>query len=253
MEVFLSWSGERSHGVARAFYGWLPHVIQDIQPFFSTDSISKGEAWLTRIREGLAASNGVGLFFLTPEALSSSWLMFEAGGIAALDKQRVCTICIDLAPRELEPPLSFFQATQLVREDIFKLVSDLNKNLPKPLGAEVLEKSFERTWPDLEAQLQALTASAPKKEAETKKAPPHPVSQDLAPVMDALRRIEARLGTLEQQQHVVVHPDLAARNYLRSYTPLGSPEVLLRGLGAAPADGILFKAANEAKDSQGGK
>jgi hypothetical protein len=140
MKVFLSWSGARSHAVARAFHEWLPSVVQQADPWISSDSISKGDTWLSQVREALDASNGVGLFFLTNESLSSEWLLFEAGGIAALGQKRVCTVCIDMAPGQLKPPLNFFQATTLEQEDIFRLVGDLNQMTVKPVAQESCRK-----------------------------------------------------------------------------------------------------------------
>jgi hypothetical protein len=118
MKVFLSWSGEHSHSIAQAFNERLPTVIQSVKPRLSSEHISKGATWLEELRKALSESNGIGLFFLTREALRSEWLLFEAGGIAALDKQRVCTVCIDVPSGELTPPLNFFQATNLERQDV---------------------------------------------------------------------------------------------------------------------------------------
>lgn len=198
MDVFLSWSGARSHGVARAFHEWLPSVIQQLQPFLSSESIGKGETWLSGIRDALTASDGVGIFFLTKEALTSQWLLFEAGGIASLGKQRVCTVCVDLSPQELKPPLSFYQATKLERDDVLKLVEDLNQHLPRPLSPHILTKSFDRSWSDLEGSLQKVPKAEPAKQSGPK--PAQEASPAPSEVMEALRRIEGRIGNLEQAQ-----------------------------------------------------
>lgn len=194
MNVFLSWSGARSQSVARAFHEWLPSVIQQIDPWISTDSISKGEVWLSNIRQALLDSNGFGLFFLTREAITSEWLLFEAGGIASMGMQRVCTVCIDLEPHDLRPPLSFFQATRLERSDVERLLEDLNKQLARPLAPKILARAFERAWPDLAPQLE----SSKQIQAEVPKAKATVPAQSDDRVLDALRRVEARLGALER-------------------------------------------------------
>lgn len=200
MRVFLSWSGERSHDVAQAFHDWLPTVLQEVDPFLSTKSIKKGATWLNEIREALSASNGVGLFFLTAQAITSPWLLFEAGGIAALGERRVCTVLVDLQTAELEPPLSLFQWTSLNPDDVRKLVEDLNTQLSKPLSPNILDKSFGRAWPELEARLKELP-SAVALEAKKRKTPEQDASHlAIENVLESLRRIENRIGAVELHQ-----------------------------------------------------
>ena len=203
MKVFLSWSGLHSHGAAKAFYDWLPHVIQDVEPWLSTEDIQKGETWLASIKDAIATARGIGLFFVTREALSSAWLMFEAGGIAALDERRVCTICVDIEPRDVNPPLSFFQSTKLEKDDVYRLLLSLNALLPRPLQPSVLEKSFERTWQTLETALELAKVAVPERDKSEKKSA---VPSDLSSVLDGIRRIESRIGVLEQQQRMALLP-----------------------------------------------
>jgi len=42
MKVFISWSGELSHKVARIFRDWLPNVVQILEPYVSSEDIDKG-------------------------------------------------------------------------------------------------------------------------------------------------------------------------------------------------------------------
>lgn len=73
MKVFISWSGERSRAVAEALRNWLPHVIQGLQPWFSSNDIDKGVRWATDIAANLQESR-VGIICLTPENLESPWI-----------------------------------------------------------------------------------------------------------------------------------------------------------------------------------
>jgi hypothetical protein len=66
MRIFVSWSGERSHGVAEALRNWLPHVIQGLQPWLSSNDIDKGARWAADIASHLEESR-VGIICLTPE------------------------------------------------------------------------------------------------------------------------------------------------------------------------------------------
>lgn len=42
MRVFISWSGETSHKVALALHGWLPKVVQALNPWVSTEDMIYG-------------------------------------------------------------------------------------------------------------------------------------------------------------------------------------------------------------------
>ena len=52
MKVFISWSGERSRLVATALHQWLPLVINDVDPFISSD-IDAGACWQSEVAAGL--------------------------------------------------------------------------------------------------------------------------------------------------------------------------------------------------------
>jgi TIR domain len=86
MKVFISWSGERSRAVAEVLRQWLPNVIQAVTSWVSLDDIEKGAPWSTDIAVQLGECRA-GLICLTPENLSASWLLFEAGALSkTLDK-----------------------------------------------------------------------------------------------------------------------------------------------------------------------
>lgn len=44
MHVFLCWSGAASHPIAHALHGFLGDVIQDLEPFLSSERIRTGKS-----------------------------------------------------------------------------------------------------------------------------------------------------------------------------------------------------------------
>ena len=150
MDIFISWSGDRSRIVAESFKDWLPRVIQRLKPWISASDIDKGARWLKEISKKLEVIN-FGIICLTPENLDEPWILFETGALSkALDSSSVCPILLDLDPSSLKGPLSQFQATKLQKDDILKFIMTLNKNLKdEKLPESQLEESYNLWWPKL--------------------------------------------------------------------------------------------------------
>ncbi len=165
MNIFISWSGNRSKLLAESLRDWLPNVIQKLKPWMSASDIDKGSRWLKEISEKLESTN-FGIICLTPENLNEPWILFEAGALSkAIDNSMVCPILLDLDPSLLKGPLSQFQATQGSRDDISKLLGTLNRNLEDgKLTEKRLEEAFTLWWPKLESQIHGIPSTDPKLE-----------------------------------------------------------------------------------------
>ena len=61
MKVFVSWSLPRSKAVAEALAGWLPLVIQAVDPWISSE-MTKGVRWTPELAKKLEESK-VGISF----------------------------------------------------------------------------------------------------------------------------------------------------------------------------------------------
>ena len=157
MDIFISWSGERSKSLAEALRDWLPKVIQNLNPWISVSDIEKGARWLKDISEKLETTN-FGIFCLTPENIEEPWVLFEAGALSkALGSSLVCPILHDFEPSALSGPLSQFQATKLQKEDMFKLLQSINKCLGEnALSESLLQEAFGVWWPKLEEKIQHI-------------------------------------------------------------------------------------------------
>jgi hypothetical protein len=148
MKVFLSWSGEKSQGIAEVFNEWLPNVIQSIEPFLSTRDIAKGTEWRVELENQLKNTE-IGIFFLTKDNINSPWVAFEAGSLNIK-----LPFVFDIEANDMIGPLAGHQVTRFNREDIRNLLVTLNNRLGnEKLNDRSLEKLFEIHWPHLVIQL----------------------------------------------------------------------------------------------------
>lgn len=174
MKVFFCHSGGTSQKVAQGLKELISLVIQQVQPFFSEEDITKGQEWKAALSKELNETS-FGILCLTgvlPDNLTSPWIHFEGGAIfKGSTDARVCTYVYKVPHFELKPPLSDFQYTKAEKEDTLKLLQTLNKRLPsKSLESSQLEKTFGKFWPEFEETLRELEkhgSSAPKKQERT--------------------------------------------------------------------------------------
>ncbi|HEY2234511.1 MAG TPA: toll/interleukin-1 receptor domain-containing protein [Candidatus Angelobacter sp.] len=186
MDVFISWSGERSRAAAEALRGWLPKIINAIKPWLSSEDIDKGSQWGTDVASRLEAAKA-GIICLTPGNLHSDWILFEAGALSkTLQNTYVCPFLIGLEPSDVKPPLAQFQATKATKDDVLKLLKTLNTALgDNGLTDAHIAEAFEVWWPKLESQLLALPG-------DDSKAQPHRSERDLLEEILALVRNQNR-------------------------------------------------------------
>ena len=157
MDVFISWSGERSRAAAEALREWLPMVINAIEPWLSSADIDKGSRWATELSVRMEVSKA-GIICLTPSNLRAEWVLFEAGALSkTITNTFVCPFLIDLKPTDLRGPLAQFQAVRATnKKEVLELIKTLNTAQEKPLLEKLLGSAFEMWWPALTAQLQNL-------------------------------------------------------------------------------------------------
>jgi hypothetical protein len=157
MKLFLSWSGEKSRKVAIALRDWLPCIFQEIKPFVSSEDLRKGKRWLLEMTEQLETAT-CGIVCLTRNNVLSPWVLFEAGALSKSVKESYAfTLLLDgLRPTDLDGPLSHFQHTSFDENDFRKLLRTINEALAeKRLQDQLLEKLFEKFWPDISSAVTA--------------------------------------------------------------------------------------------------
>jgi D-ribose pyranose/furanose isomerase RbsD len=195
MKVFICWSEDRSKVVAETLRDWLKKVIQQLEPFLSTQDIRTGKRWSLEIASQLGETK-FGILCLTRENLDSPWLNFEAGALSKTIDNRtfVCPYLIGgLQPAEVPDPLGQFQSNLADREGTLKLIKTINSALTeKKLEEVVLNETFEKFWPDLEKALRTLP---PVKGEEI---PKRKVEDMVEEILNTVRGLTFRMQNLEE-------------------------------------------------------
>jgi len=162
VKVFISWSGQRSRAAAKELHEWLQLILPTIEPWMSDTDLDKGSRWAAGIGERLEEMSA-GISVLTPENLTSPWLNFEAGAISkAFGEGRVMTFLIGgLSATDVPQPLAQFQPTSRTREDITKMITDLNRLAGSSMRDHILAKQIQAWWPQLDEKLAEIENDAP--------------------------------------------------------------------------------------------
>lgn len=167
MNIFLSWSGDRSKHIAEILKTRLPYFFQAVKPWMSSTDIDKGARWSTDIASKLAECT-MGIICLTPENFDAPWILFEAGALSkTLDNTHVCPLLFEIDPSDYKGPLVQFQATKFAEEDFKKLIHTINKCLDDKISDAQIEESFQAWWPKIELELKKLSST--KKELPPKR------------------------------------------------------------------------------------
>ncbi len=208
MKVFISWSGERSKLVAELLNDWLKCVIQAVDPWVSSKDVDRGILWFSEVTDQLS-NTLIGIVCLTKTNKEKPWILFEAGALAkGLSTSRVCTLLVDLEPRDIRDPLAQFNHTMPTEEGIFQLVRTLNNSLNENrLQENILKKVFETYWPQFKIGFKEILETTREEdiEVETSK------EELLSEVLGVVRTMDRRLRTIESKetfgQHVLRYDD----------------------------------------------
>lgn len=154
-KVFISWSGEASHKVAKALYEWLPVVLQSVKPFISSEDLPKGGRWVADL-SGELEKDSFGILCLTPSNLVAPWVLFEAGALSkSVGDGQVAPFLVGVKPSELPSPLTQFNAVNANKEDFKKLVRAINESAPTELvAADRIDRAIDACWSKIEAELE---------------------------------------------------------------------------------------------------
>jgi len=185
--------------------------MNSVKPWMSQTDINKGSRWNPEIAQNLNTAR-VGIFCLTPSNLKSETILFEAGAISkSVIESRVYTLLSGVEIADLRWPLAQFQATILQKDEIRKMLCDINKDLlrlQEPSSPEdILDEAFELWWPKLEEKFSKLPA-------DTARATPTRTEKDLLEEILELVRSQARF-TGRQDDFLMMQERLRHDNEMR--------------------------------------
>jgi hypothetical protein len=177
LNVFICWSGRRGKLAANALREWLGDALGPLVEVRVSSGMEKGVLWHEELATFLSAAD-VGLICMTPEALKSSWVNYEAGFMsrevarAALacdgrplggPVRRLFTFLWGVTEAELTGPLAAFQSTNAADErDVSRMVDALaslaSSKTPEGPAAKPQGK-WSELWQDLCDRLESIPAA----------------------------------------------------------------------------------------------
>jgi len=187
MKVFISWSGKRSSALALALKEWLPLILQYAKPWVSEKDISAGERWAQAIAGELESSN-FGILCITPENLTSEWILFEAGALSkSMQDAKVIPLLFGLELSDLSGPLSQFQALKVDQQGLLEVTKAINAVAETKAAEATINQLVPALWP----QLQQLLDEIPDKEDSEKHM--RPQTEILEDLVSQVRGLSSRM------------------------------------------------------------
>lgn len=156
MKVFISWSGKRSKALANCLKEWIPLIVQNAKPWVSDKDISAGDRWAQAIAGELKSSN-FGILCITPENLSSEWILFEAGALSkAMQDAKVIPLLFGLELSDLGGPLSQFQALKVDEAGMLNALKAINDVSETKTDEATIEMLVPALWSQFKEKLDQI-------------------------------------------------------------------------------------------------
>lgn len=168
MDIFVSWAGRDSHAVALVLRQWLPEVLPFVRPWVSSEDIRKGTRWSDELWDRLRKTSYC-IVCLTPAAVRSPWVNFEAGAVARAvgGRAHVSPLLLGLSPKDLDGvPLAMFQCTEFARHDVERLVKAINAVATTPIPGSQVSQRFDRGWAVLREEVRGVEITEDDSEEE---------------------------------------------------------------------------------------
>lgn len=216
MKVFISWSGERSQAVALALKKWIQLVLHYAEPWVSEVDIAAGERWAQVVAKELEACH-FGIVCVTPENMTSPWVLFEAGALAKSMQGKVIPVLFDLELSDVSGPLSQFQAKKIGKPGLAEIILSINQTAEKGDPDDRVKEMIDALWPKFEALIEHIPDDAPSAKHVR---PQHEVLEEL---VAGVRGLDSRFQDL---QGTVNEPSLRSRRKWRRMHPMMLEDIM---------------------------
>lgn len=164
MNIFISFSGERSNAVALALKKFISKVFDgSTSPefFLSSEDIPSGAKWFEEISESIRKCD-VAIIVLNTENDASKWMHFESGAIAFNGKNSsVCPFLMDDWKLEPDNPLLSYQVTRNTRFELSKLLKTINQRGKYGLSNSQFKAIFDKHYLSFSNQIGKILQRPP--------------------------------------------------------------------------------------------
>ena len=196
MDIFVSWAGGDSHAVALVLRRWLPEVLPFVHPWVSSEDIRKGTRWSDELWRRLRKTSYC-IVCVTPGAIRSPWVNFEAGAVARAvgGRAHVSPLLLRMSPGDLGAvPLAMFQCTEFTRRDVERLVQAINAAAARPIPESQVSLRFDHAWPSLREEIGRIDIDSAGGSREEEPFKDEAVHHALQPIEDRILEYVAASG-----------------------------------------------------------
>jgi hypothetical protein len=136
-------------------------MLYDVSTFMSQESIPSGSDWATVLARELQGSIFT-IVCLTPQNLSSPWLLYEAGALTREPEQRLCALLLGgVTVQDIPGPLSRYQHRTWSRDQFEVLMRDIRAILAEPPTEKEFDASLKQHWPEISTRYDELLKKFP--------------------------------------------------------------------------------------------
>jgi hypothetical protein len=180
----------------------IPDILQTAEPFVSDVDVGAGAPWMNQLTKALEEKR-FGILCITPENQENPWIHFEAGALWKADEERrVCPLLYDIRPAEISGPLSQLQAKQFSKSGFLAVMKEVNRRgCLVSIEERVLERTFERVWPEIEAEVSKIKVPAvpQKKTRESRE-----MIEEILTIVRSLQRAYQEENDPAKSQHEAI-------------------------------------------------